>query len=42
MIYEMRTLFKDSEWRNFASKGSGMVVEMQNAMLIPTDFSGMK
>jgi NIPSNAP len=35
-------LFKDPEWSNFLSKGAGTIVEMQNTMLIPTDFSGLK
>jgi len=35
-------LFKDPEWLNFGSRGAGTIVEMQNTMLIPTDFSGLK
>lgn len=35
-------LFKDPEWLNFAGKGVGTIVEMQNTMLIPTDFSDLK
>jgi hypothetical protein len=33
---------KDPEWQNFLGKGAGTIVEMQNTMLIPTDFSGLK
>jgi hypothetical protein len=35
-------LFKDQEWQNFVGKGAGTIVEMQNTMLIPTDFSDLK
>jgi hypothetical protein len=35
-------LFKDPEWQTFVGKGAGTIVEMQNTMLIPTDFSGLK
>jgi hypothetical protein len=35
-------LFKDQEWLNFVGKGAGTIVEMQNTMLIPTDFSDLK
>ena len=35
-------LFKDPEWLAFVGKGAGTIVEMQNTMLIPTDFSGLK
>jgi len=35
-------LFKDQEWLNFVGKGVGTIAEMQNTMLIPTDFSGLK
>jgi hypothetical protein len=35
-------LFKDPEWQTFIGKGAGVIVEMQNTMLIPTDFSGLK
>jgi hypothetical protein len=34
--------FKDPEWVNFVSTGEGTIVEMQNVMLVPTDFSGLK
>jgi hypothetical protein len=35
-------LFRDQEWLNFVAKGAGTIVEMQNTMLIPTDFSDLK
>jgi hypothetical protein len=35
-------LFKDPEWLAFLEKNSGAVVEMNNVMLIPTDYSGLK
>jgi hypothetical protein len=35
-------LFKDPEWLSFLEKNSGAVVEMNNVMLIPTDYSGLK
>jgi hypothetical protein len=35
-------LFKDPEWLGFLEKNSGAVVEMNNVMLIPTDYSGLK
>jgi hypothetical protein len=35
-------LSKDPEWLNFAGKGVGTIIEMQNTMLIPTDFSDLK
>jgi hypothetical protein len=34
--------FKDPEWVNFVSTGEETIVEMQNTMLVPTDFSGLK
>ena len=34
--------FRDPEWLNFVRTGEGTIVEMQNTMLIPTDFSGLK
>ena len=33
---------KDPEWLAFAAKGVGTILEMQNTMLVPTDFSGLK
>jgi hypothetical protein len=35
-------LFKDPEWLSFLEKNAGAVVEMNNVMLIPTDYSGLK
>ena len=35
-------LFKDPEWLAFLEKNSGAIVEMNNVMLIPTDYSPMK
>ena len=35
-------LFKDPEWLAFLERNSGAVVEMNNMMLIPTDYSGLK
>jgi hypothetical protein len=34
--------FKDPEWLAFVAKGAGAIVEMQNIMLTPTNFSPMK
>jgi hypothetical protein len=34
--------FKDAEWMKVVEKGIGTIVEMQNTMLIPTDFSDLK
>ena len=33
---------KDPEWQAFVAKGAGTIVEMNNVMLIPTDYSTMK
>jgi NIPSNAP len=35
-------LFKDPDWMSFLAKNASVIVEMQNTMLIPTDFSGLK
>ena len=35
-------LFQDKEWLDFIAKGAGAIVEMNNVMLIPTDYSPMK
>jgi hypothetical protein len=35
-------LFKDPEWLAFVQKGAGAIVEMNNVMLLPTDYSPMK
>lgn len=35
-------LFKDPDWLAFLAKGAGAIVEMNNVMLIPTDYSPMK
>ncbi len=35
-------LFKDPQWLEFIAKGAGAIVEMNNVMLIPTDYSPMK
>jgi NIPSNAP len=35
-------LFKDPDWLAFVAKGAGAIVEMNNVMLIPTDYSPMK
>ena len=35
-------LFKDPEWLAFIAAGAGAIVEMNNVMLIPTDYSPMK
>lgn len=35
-------LFKDQEWLGFVAKGAGAIVEMNNVMLMPTDYSPMK
>jgi hypothetical protein len=35
-------LAKDPEWRSFTAKGPETIVEMQNTMLVPADFSGLK
>ena len=35
-------LFKDPEWLDFIAKGAGAIVEMNNVMLLPTDYSPMK
>jgi hypothetical protein len=35
-------LFKDKDWLAFLASQAGAIVEMQNIMLIPTDYSGLK
>ncbi len=35
-------LFKDPQWLAFLEKNTGAVVEMNNVMLIPTDYSDLK
>ncbi len=35
-------LFKDPDWLAFLAAGAGAIVEMNNVMLIPTDYSPMK
>jgi len=35
-------LFEDPEWLAFLEKNTGAVVEMNNVMLMPTDYSGLK
>jgi hypothetical protein len=35
-------LFKDRDWLAFVAKGAGAIVEMNNVLLIPTDYSPMK
>lgn len=33
---------KDPEWQAFVAKGAPIIMEMQNMLLIPTDYSSMK
>ena len=45
--FEARTkarteLFKDPAWLDFIAKNSGAIAEMQNVLLLPTDYSPMK
>ena len=35
-------LFKDPEWLAFVANGAGAIAEMNNIMLVPTDYSGLK
>jgi hypothetical protein len=35
-------LFKDADWNAFLKRVAGLIVEMQNVLLIPTDYSAMK
>jgi hypothetical protein len=35
-------LFKDPDWNAFLKRVAGLIVEMQNVLLIPTDYSAMK
>ena len=35
-------LFKDPDWLAFLEKNTGAIVEMNNIMLMPTDYSGLK
>ena len=35
-------LFKDPEWLAFLERNVGAIVEMNNIMLLPTDYSGLK
>ena len=35
-------LFQDPDWLAYLARVAGVVVEMQNVLLLPTDFSGLK
>jgi len=35
-------LFKDADWNAFLKRVAGLIVEMQNVLLIPADYSAMK
>ena len=35
-------LFQDPDWLAFVAKGAGTIVEMNNVLLLPTDYSPMK
>ena len=35
-------LFKDPQWLDFVAKAAGAIVEMNNVLLLPTDYSPMK
>ena len=35
-------LFKDPEWQAFLKSVAGLIVEQQNVLLLPTDYSAMK
>lgn len=35
-------LFKDPEWLGFLARNAGAIAEMNNILLLPTDYSPMK